>query len=165
LRRRALGSYLMCFFQVRSSPTTFTSVLIKNLACQKLLNCRIIRCSTSRFHSMSTLVILFFPHTDPDFQLNEPHQTLVSSSLDHKSRTYFDFFSVEKFASAEIAPGIKLLRLRGKDGIFDSHTSRNGNTHLAWTSTPRSTHSLRNGWVVGLGYLIKQGTLCITLGF
>ena len=45
-------------FQVRSSPRTFLSVLIIYSARQKSLDCRMIQCSASRFHSISTLVIL-----------------------------------------------------------------------------------------------------------
>ena len=56
------------------------------------------------------------------------------------------------FVSPEIAPGIKLLHLGGKDRTFGNHTSKNGNIHLAWTSTPRNRNPFQSGWVVGLGY-------------
>ena len=42
--------------EVRPSPIPFFSVLIRDIARQKYLDYRMIRCSASKFHSISTLV-------------------------------------------------------------------------------------------------------------
>ena len=63
-------------YQVRFLLISFFPVLISDTARQKSLDYRMIPCSASTFHSTFTRVTFLF--LCPIFQLNEPHQTLLS---------------------------------------------------------------------------------------